>query len=339
MELWTELIDPAELTGYARQALTDYEASKGTLAAYLPNREVPGIDVRFTAGRSGLVEEARYRAFDAEPEFGEGPKGKRVVIELPPLSQQGIIGEREQLMLRNASEVVKNNILFDAGVRAVKAIADASERQRGRVLVTGKATIDQDNYVDEADFGRRPDFTTTAPTLWSDPAADRVGYLETLLDLYRSENGAEPGSLVMSSRVMRQLASGSQFAVQLAGGGSRPATQADVQAILAGAGLPAIQIYDRQTKSGRVIPDDRILLLPPAVDPNDAEGSEMGNTFWGQTLASSEPDYALAESEQPGVVVASFVNRGVSPIKHVFADSITLPVLANANMSLVAKVL
>lgn len=340
-ELWNELMDPAELTGYARESLADYEAQRGTLAQWLPNREVADVSVRFVAGRSGMVEEARYRSFDAEPEMGDAPKGKRVTIDLPALSQQGIISERDQLRLRDgaASDDVRRNIVFDAAARAVRAIADRSERQRGQVLSTGVATIDQDNYADTADYGRRADFTTTAPTLWSDPNADRIGYLETLLDLYRDENGAEPGALLMGSRVQRSLANGAQFAVQLVGGGKRPATQADVEAILAGAGLPTIYRYDRRTSSGRVIADDSIFLLPAPVDVNDGEGSELGATFWGQTLASSEPDYQIAESEQPGIVTAAFTNRGIPPIKHVFADAITLPVLANANLSLKAKVL
>jgi hypothetical protein len=32
MALWTDVIDPATLTGYARASLEDYEARKGTLA-------------------------------------------------------------------------------------------------------------------------------------------------------------------------------------------------------------------------------------------------------------------------------------------------------------------
>lgn len=339
MALWTDLIDPAELTGYARQSMSDYEASKGTLARWLPNREVSDIDVKFVAGSAGLVPEARYRSFDAEPEMGSRRPGKRVTIELVSLSQQGLIGEREQLKLRTASDEVRKNILFDAAASAVRAIADASERMRGTVLSTGKATIAQDNYADEADYGRRADFTTTAGTLWSDPAADRMAYLETLVDLYVQENGVEPGAIVVSKRVMRALSNGTQFGVQLIGGGQRPATQGDVQAILAGAGLPEIVTYDRRTSGGRVIADDSLILLPAAVDPNDGEGSELGATFWGQTLASSEPDYGIAESEQPGVVTAAFTNPGIPPIKHVFADSLSLPVLANANLSLKAKVL
>lgn len=33
MPLWTDLITPAELTGYARESLTAYEVAKGSLIA------------------------------------------------------------------------------------------------------------------------------------------------------------------------------------------------------------------------------------------------------------------------------------------------------------------
>jgi hypothetical protein len=66
MPLWTDLITPAELTGYARESLASYEARKGTLARWLPNREVLDTVVRFVQGQSGLIPIAQFRAYDAE---------------------------------------------------------------------------------------------------------------------------------------------------------------------------------------------------------------------------------------------------------------------------------
>ena len=83
MTLWTDVIDPATLTGYARASLADYEANKGTLAQFLPNRDVADIVVRFVAGSTGLVNVADFRSFDAEPTIGKAPGGKRVTLELP----------------------------------------------------------------------------------------------------------------------------------------------------------------------------------------------------------------------------------------------------------------
>lgn len=338
MKLWTDLIDPETLTQFARRALEEYEAAKGSLAAFLPNTEVDDISVRFVVGQAGLVPEARYRAFDAEPEFGKGPTGKRVTIDLVSLSQQGIISERDQLRLRKASDEIREKILLDATRMAVQGIAARSERQRGTVLVTGQATITQDNYVDSADFGRDPSMNVVAPDLWTDPSVDRLSYLVTLAEQYRTMNGDGPGAILASGRVARALSDGDQFATLLANGATRRATRGDAYRFLESEDLPPITINDRRTSGGRIIPDDVLLLLPAPVDPNGGE-SGLGATFWGQTLAASEPDYEIQESEQPGVVAAAFTNEGIPPIRHTYVDSLSLPVLANANLSMVAKVL
>lgn len=337
MALWTDIIDPATLTGYARQSLADYEAQKGSLAQWLPNREVGDTIVRFVAGQSGLVEEARYRAYDAEPELGKSAPQKRVTLELPAISRNEPVSEYQQLRMRNAPADTFENAILAATRRSVQSIADRVERTRGVVLATGKATVDQDNFKSDDDFGRDADMTTTAPNLWADPSVDRLGYLETLFDLYVEKNGVEPGSLLMSNRVFRALAQGDQFKTVLVGGGDRPATEQQVRDVASGAGLPAIYRFDRRTASGRVLPDDRILLLPAPVDGNGE--SELGATFWGQTLTSTDPAYGIADSEQPGVVVGTYRNEKPPMIAEVIGDSISLPVLANANLSLSAKVL
>ncbi len=87
MALWTDVIDPATLTGYARAALADYEETRGNLAMFLPNRDVADVVVRFIAGSTGLVDVAKFRAYDAEIEIGRRPSGKRVTLELPAVGQ------------------------------------------------------------------------------------------------------------------------------------------------------------------------------------------------------------------------------------------------------------
>src|SRR3546814_15871564 len=77
--------------------------------------------------------------------------------------------------------------------------------------------------------------------------------------------------MLMSTRVLRALAAGTEFQTQLINGGARPASRTDLDAIIAGAGLPPIYVYDRRVSVGgtanKVIPDDRLLLLPAPVDP------------------------------------------------------------------------
>ena len=339
MALWTDIVDPAYLTGYARESLAAQEARKGTLAQFLPNRDVFDTVVRFVKGQAGLVEEAKFRAYDAEPEVGRAAGGRRVTLELPALGQNIPVSEYTQLRTRGASDEAVQVSIERTTERVVQAVADRIERLRGTVLVTGKATIDQDNFKSDDDFGRRPEHTTTAATLWTAGNGDPLADLQAWMDLYVETNGVEPGSLVMSTKALRALAANDAFKVQLVGGGSRPATISDVQSIIEGAGLPSIVKYDRRTSAGRVLPEDRVLLLPAPVEVGDFDGTELGGTFWGQTLTSTDASYGIEDAEQPGIVAGVYRNEKPPMIAEVISDAIAMPVLANANLSLSAKVL
>lgn len=343
MALWTDIIDPATLTGYARASLADYEARKGTLARWLPNRVVPSIDVRFVAGSFGLVDVADFRAYDAEPTIGKSQSGKRITLELPALGQNIPVSEYNQLRANGAQpgdETVLGTIQRTTDT-VVRAVADAIERLRGTVLQTGKATIA--GFMDD-DFGRAAGNTVTAATPWSTATADALADLTTWSDTYRDVNGEDPGAIVMSTRVLRAMAALNQMRTQLASGSTRPATLQDVQATVAANGLPQIYLYDRRVSvagsATKVISDDRVLLLPePVQDLNDWQGTQLGATYWGRTLSSMESGWDIPEADQPGLVAG--VYRGEKPpmIAEVISDAIGLPTLANANLSFAADVL
>lgn len=345
MPLWTDVIDPATLSGYARASMADYEASRGTLARWLPNRDVPDIVVRFVKGGTGLLDAARFRAYDAEPEIGRRPAQKRVTIELPALSLNIPVSEYEQLRLRsgNVSEEAALATIQNTTDSVVRAISDAMERLRGIVLATGKATIDQDNFTSDDDFGRPAEHQLTAASLWTNPAVSRLDYLQMISDVYRDSVGADPGALVMSTRVFRALAAGDEFQTQLLNGAARQATATQVQDTITGAGLPPIYPYDRRVSVDgtvtRALPDDTVLLLPAPVEPDDWQGTDLGATFWGRTLTSTDPEWSMPDAEQPGIVAGVWRNDKPPMGVEVLSDAIGLPVLANADRSLAAKVL
>jgi hypothetical protein len=309
MALWTDIIDPATLTGYARASLADYERSRGSLTPWLPNRPVSDIVARFVKGSTGLVDVASFRAYDAEPEIGKAPSGQRVTLELPALGQNIPVSEYNQLRARNGQ-------LGDASILAgiqqttdvvVRAVSDAMERLRGTVLQTGVATI---TGFAADDFGRSGTHAVTAGTLWSTVTADALGDLQTWTDTYRATNGVTPGSILMSTRVLRAMAKLNQFATQLSNGQARPATMADVQGTIDAAGLPPIFLYDRSVSIAgtptKVLTDNRLFLLPAAVGPDDWMGTELGASFWGQTLTSTDPDFGLEGDDMPGLVAGVF---------------------------------
>lgn len=349
MALWTDIISPAELTGYARQSLADYEARKGTLARWLPNRDVADIVVRFVQGQSGLVDIADFRAYDAEPGLGKTPGGKRVTLELPALGKNFPISEYNQLRARSTDGTVADaqalSTILNTTDTAVRAVADAMERMRGIVISTGRATIaNVDGFTMDDGFGRPAGNDLTAGTLWSSATSvSRLAYLQTILDAYRDGSGEEPGALLMSTAVFRSMQAGDEFKTTLVGGATRPASLQQVNDVIAGAGLPPIYLYDRRVSVGgtatRVLPSQKLFLLPAPVDTDAWQDTELGATFWGRTLSSSEPGWEIPDVEQPGIVVGAYKAEKPPMIAEVISDAIGLPVLANAELSLAATVI
>lgn len=326
----------AELTGFARGEL---ELQDTGLARYLPNDYVADIAVEVMLGESGLVPEARYRAYDAEPEFIPSGEEGGIMLKLPAVSGREAVSEYRQLRLRGVSDDAMRAAIEKTMRRIVRAIADRTERTRGSVLTTGRATATQSNFRLNDDFGRDASLTATAAALWSTGGADRLGHLEAFHEVYQGLAGQVAGRLVMDQAAFSALRAGDQFAVALANGASRPASADDVQAIVTAAGLPQIEVYTRRTSKGAILPSGTVLFLPEPVDPNDAEGTDLGRTVWGQTLSASEPEYEIPEAEMPGVVVAAHKGDSVPHIASVVGDSINLPMLGVGNKSGALKVL
>lgn len=337
MAIWTDVIDPAELTGYTREAASDYEARQGTLAHFVPNRDVADIVARFIRGEAGLVPEANFRAYDAPPEVGAAQRGQRITLDLPALGQNIPVSEYVQLRSRNASDGEIRNAVLSTARQVVRAVSDRIERQRGIVLATGKSTINTGGFVSEDDFGRAPELTQTAATPWDTSTAGRLEYLEGLADLYEQHGNARPGALVMSRKAARLLKAGDDFRVNTVGS-TGSASNEQLNGLLSDHGLPPVTVFERKTFSGRVLPEDTILLLPTPVETDAWEEAELGATFWGRTLTSQSSEYGLVDTEQPGIVAGVYRNEQPPMIAEVISDAIGLPVLANANLSLAAKV-
>lgn len=334
-QLWTELIEPQELTGYIREAIADYEEERGTLARFLPNDTVHDIAVRFVVGQDSMVEEARWRAFDAEPEIVGAVKARRMSLELAALGQNQVISEYAQLRARHApDEAVRNQILSTTG-HVARAVADTVDRLRGVVLTTGRATVDQENFALDDDFGRDADLTVTAATPWSDTEADVLDELTEWQETYAGFNGEGAGILLGSSRALNALGRNVQFATALANGASRPGSRAEVNAALEAQGLPTLMAYDRRTFVGRIIPEDTVIFLPSGT----AADQRAGTTFWGQTVTSTDASFGITPGEEPGIVAGVYRNPTPPMIAEVVSDAIALPVLTSPNRTLAAKVL
>ena len=339
-KLWTDLIAPAELTGFARAAQEDVERQKATLARWLPNYSVPDVVVRTVVASDGNGALAQYRSFDAETPIGSGGTGERKVFDLLPLGLKERVSEYDQLRLRggDATGLIQAGV-EKAAARVANAVVDRLELARGQVIDSGTMTIKENGVVQTMPFGRPNGNTVTAATLWSDSAAKPLDNLIAWGDVYAAGNqGNQPGTIVTSRRVVAALQRNADIRGLVATTGGTPGIVSidALNAVLAAYGVPQIVVYDRKIRGSAVLPDNKLYLLPPAVDPNGQ--SELGATFYGQTLEAGEPDYGIPASEQPGLVVGAWKTRDPIGV-WVHSNAIAMPVLVNPVASMVATVL
>ena len=230
MPLWTDLMDPVEATGIARDEQYVIEQAKGgTLARFLPNVFVDSDHVKFYPTANGLVDVARYRAFNATPEVGKGAPITGKTIDLPAASRTEPIDEMTQKELARLSDDRIRKSIEATIRRTVQAISMRQELTRGICIEQGKVVVDQDNYGINDDFGRHADLTVTASTLWATAAVDRLTALLGWIEVYKTHNnGAAPGAIVMGRQAWAAFASGAQFATLLANGATRPGVRQEI---------------------------------------------------------------------------------------------------------------
>lgn len=336
MILWTDVADPQELTEVARRAAQDREQrNKFNLAQFLPNAHTLSQNVTLEVGDNGFAEAAEYRSYDAEtPIGGRGTGGQRVTFELPPLGQKNRVSEYNQLrLLGEGGETAMRTAIGQAAVLRGQAVADRIELERGRVLVSGKAAINENGFIVDSDFGRDEELTVTAGTKWGEDGADPVQDILDWTEAYVDRNGEAPAYIVASTKAITALSKYNGFLPK--DSVRRRASFDEINALLEDEELPQIVKYDRRVRvdrvAQRVIPAETLLLLP---EPDAA----LGKTYWGTTLESLEADYSIQVEDRPGIVAGAYKTN--DPIAAwVKASAIGMPVLANANLAMAATVL
>jgi len=347
MPLWTDLIDPVEATGIARDEQYEIERRRGgTLARWLPNVFVESDHVKFTPGETGLVDVARYRAFNAPPEIGKGQTPKKKTIDLPAIARNEPLDEMTQKELKRLSDDRVRKGIEAAIKRNTQAIASRQELTRGIAIDQGKVVVDEDNFWINDDFQRDPALTVAAGAgnWWVDPAVDRLAALAAWLEVYASKNNGEmPGFLLSGSRAAyNAYAAGDQFKT-LVGAASRPPRADELQSYSDGAAIPPYEVYERSVSVDgtltKVLNPKKVYFLPEPVEPDEEEGSLLGATYWGTTVSAGFDSRGIEPDEQPGIVCGVFKEEKVGASVEVQGDSIGEPVLAQPNASMAIQVI
>lgn len=343
-------VDPAELTSQVRTAVAELEVNSPTsLASFLPSEFIDDIEYEADTGQGGLVTAAMYRAYDAELPIGRDEALAQMRGRIPSLGQKNFLFEEDRLRMRNDSEDALRSYIERIGKRTALAVANQVNLKRGEALAKGELTFKGNNQDFKVPFGRRADFTTTAVKLFTDPTSDPIAYLESIQELYVDENGFEFETMLASNAVKRAFYSHPKI-TNLAFGrsdtGGRLAPAALVDGLLSQYGLPGFTVRGGRVKVREndgtevvqdLLPKDSIIFLPGAGRPEEAGSSELGSTFWGQTIEAGRPEWGI--SDQAGIVAAVHDNDDVPARLSVSAIAIAMPVLLNPNYSLCAKVI
>jgi hypothetical protein len=344
-------VEPDALTAFIREVPTPSDLA---LSSLFPERHLDTNTVDF-AEIVRTNRTARFRSFDGRIHVSERDIGTEKRVKLPPLSSSLSMGEYERLQLEFArnggtnQQALARSIYNDAQ-NLTREVQNRLEQAWGDILTDGKLTISEGGLVSEADFGV-PVGHLVAPlgVAWSTVATATV--LSDLIlwtDAWIVTNGSAPGRLLPSTRVLRYMQRNAEI-INAVKGAAAQVTRVNITELndlLASEGLPTIGIgadgkpitYDTQVDvdgvSTRVIPDDRLLMLPTSID-------ELGFTAFGvsatalELVDSNESD--LSFEEAAGIV--GVVEKVGPPYRQfTYVDAVAMPILADSRKLLVADV-
>lgn len=335
-------VTPDALTAYVREVPTPADQ---VLNRLLPDRYFNSnrIDVSELTRRNRT---ARFRAFDGRIHVSERDVGSTKSVALPPLSSSLSVGEYERLQMEFARTGGTNNTalvnaIYDDATNLTREVQARMEQARGDVLTDGKFTLaGEGGLFLEADFSVPAGHLVTAGTAWTG-AASIVNDETSWTDTYVATNGFAPGGQVVSRRVLNLMLKNAEFRTLLASTVGTPGliTRSALDTVLETYGLPPIvMVYDTVVDvdgvSTRVLPDNRVIFVPPNV-------SDLGYTAWGVSATALELVNSnvadLDFEEAPGIV--GVVEKSGPPYRQfTYVDAVGMPVLANANLLFVANV-
>ena len=335
----SDYVTPAELTGYVREALADQPINDLALVDnLLPDTMIDDIEFRANITQHGLRRAGRFRAYDTEAPIS-GRKGiARISGELPPLSEKRLLGEYDRLRMRKVPDAIRN-VIFNDAVELAQALRTRMIMAKADAIINGKVTLEENGLELEADFQRLVGHSVTASTLWSvtgSGAADPVLDQESWFATFRATQSGNPVRAITSQRVMSALMRNDKIRAATLPVGSTQTivTKEAVNALFGAFGHPTMEIFDAQVEdwqgnATRLFPDDVIVYVGAA---------KIGETLWGTTAEAPEPLYGIDSTDASGVVVGSFITPDATQ-RWTKASGIGLPMLLNANATMVAKVL
>lgn len=351
-EYITDVIPPAELTGYVRD-LVDGDLP---FAGLFPPRLVDDLEYEITNGDlRNAGEVARYRAWDTPAPIGTRPGIAVIKGEIPPLSWGYRLNEKERAQLARARAAVGavspelERVVYRDAERAAHAVQNRITLAHGSILVTGTVVLTELGNVEAgnelvAEFpvpanqlGVTPSGAAWSNTGASVPVTDLIAWEA----IYRANNGGQnPQAWGISSEIMGNLVLNAQIKT-MAGGtsGVTPGiiSPGTVQQVLSAAGVnaPLVVMFDVERPQMDVGTPARVVSNRKVIGVK----AGMGETLYGPPPAAL--DLAgrgeLQFATTPGII--AYMVGSIDPVwSKTTAEGLALPVLTDPNGLFVATV-
>ncbi|MFJ7422752.1 major capsid protein [Streptomyces uncialis] len=295
------------------------------------------------------VNVAKYRAYDASVPIASREAWSNVREGgLAEMGQKLVVGEQEQLLLDAEHGADTDRLLeelYDDVERHVEAIHSRIELAAADVLLDGKLTIEENNYINEADFGMPAGNIVAPAKLWSDPTSDPIRDELTWLQYLDDLGVPAPEFVVTSKRAYSFFANNAAYrasfwnSVNPSTTPTATLTPAQVQSVRDTYGLPPVKFYKAQVRvdgvSRRVLPEDKWIYVPP-------NRSKWAQIVWGRTWDSlhltrgSNPE--ILREDAPGLIVTRGVQTDPGQIWTKVAAA-AMPVMHTPDAHLVATVI
>jgi hypothetical protein len=279
-EILFEGLPVADLSVFATQVAA---REVGGLVQVIPNRTITGFRTR-SVKVSRTTTAAKFRSFDAETPIGKRPVAAVVTaLELAPLGQKLPLRELEILQKFLAAPGDLKGVIeaiYDDTENNVASILNRAEQLRGEFLFSGALSIEENGFIQEADFGLAADHNLSVGDLaapWDNEGANAINDELSWVQQVQEETGETVTRAVMSSRVARALLSNPQY-IAAAGTNVGFVTPGQRDALRAEYGLPPVLVYDGKVGGVRNTPDDKVALVT----------STVGEFQWGDTVEGLE---------------------------------------------------
>jgi len=289
---------------------------------------------------------ARFRSYDGRIHVSERDGGTDKTVAFPALSDSLNQGEYERLKLEFARtggtrQQALANAIYNDAQRLTRHVQNRMEQAIGDVLVDGKLTIAENGFTGEADFGLAGNHNITVGTVWTNTAATALDHLIAAVDQYVADNGFAPGGIITSTRVKRLMCTNLQLIGAAVGTtmGKTRINEQELADLLSSENLPSYittcdNVVDVDGVTTRVIPDDKLILVPPS--PDDMLDVRYGISATSLELVGSNQSEMDFE-EAPGIV-GVVIKDGPPFREFTYVDAVGMPVLKDARKLMVMDV-